>query len=68
MTPRNVRPGSRDPKLTYGEWCTALLAIQGFVERYQGKVFLYNVFHGDENDSWAVGRLMKLRAPPTEIS
>ena len=68
MTPRNVRPGSRDPKLTYGVWCTALEAIQGFVERYQGRDVLFNVYGDDENYSLALGRLWKMVRPPTESS
>ena len=67
-TARSGRPGSRDPKLTYGDWHTVIEAIQGFVERYQGVDFMYNVYGEDENDSLAVGALMKLRAPPTESS
>lgn len=67
-TARSVRPGSHDPRLTYGDWHTAIEAIQGFVEHYQGVDFLYNVYGADDYYSLALGALMKLRPPPKESS
>ena len=65
MTARNARPG--EPRLLmYGDWCTALTAIQGFVEHYLGLDFLYNVYGDDEGLSLALGALRKYSLPPSE--
>ena len=66
MTPRNARPGSQDPRLTYLDWFDALGVIQGFVEHYQGKSFLFNVYGVDQDYSLAVGSIHKLLRPPAE--
>ena len=63
-TAKNSRP--REPKLTYGDWCDVITAIQGFVEHYQGIDFLYIVFGEDEDSTLAVGGLRKQSRPPEE--
>ena len=68
MTPRNARPRSRDPRLIYADWCNAVWAIQGFVNHYQGRAFVYIVYSEDEHYSLALGSLTKQVRPPTESS
>lgn len=67
-TPRNARPRSRDPRLTYGDWCNAIGAMQGFLDHYEGIDFLYNIYGEDEDYSLALGALRKLSRPPAESS
>lgn len=61
-TARNIRRGE-PTLLTYGDWCTAVMAIQGFVEHYRGIDFLYNVYGDNEGVSLALGALRNTRAP-----
>ncbi len=63
-TARFSRP--REPRLTYGDWCNAITAIQGFVEHYQGIDFLYNVYGEDEDLVLALGGLRKQSRSPAE--
>ena len=50
----------------YGDWCTAITAMQGFVQHYLGIDFLFNVFGDDEGLPLALGMLRKFYAPPSD--